>query len=94
MNATGRHAPGPMKNREEGMKKLPNAKLNAPKPKLHRVTGRIAEERVHVASEARQESIEDLLSTEPTTIAGMLPFSTMRTSLRVSRRTMTRKRVW
>jgi len=30
-----------MKNREEGMKKLPNAKLNAPKPKLHRMTGRI-----------------------------------------------------
>ena len=71
MNATGRHAPGPMKNREEGMKKLPNAKLNAPKPKLHRMTGRIAEERVHVASEARQEWIEDLLSTEPTTIAGI-----------------------
>ena len=71
MNATGRRAPGPMKNREEGMKKLPNAKLNAPKPKLHRMTGRIAEERVHVASEARQESIEDLLSTEPTTIAGI-----------------------
>jgi len=68
LNATGRHAPGPMKNREEGMKKLPNAKLNAPKPKLHRMTGRIAEERVHVASEARQESIEDLLSTEPTTL--------------------------
>ena len=34
-------ASGPMKNREEGMKKLPNAKLNAPKPKLHRMTGRI-----------------------------------------------------
>jgi len=30
-----------MKNREEGMKKLPNAKLNAPKPKLHRMTNRI-----------------------------------------------------
>jgi hypothetical protein len=60
-----------MKNREQGMKKLPNAKLNAPKPKLHRVTGRIAEEQDHVASEARQEWIEDLLSTEPTTIAGI-----------------------
>jgi hypothetical protein len=30
-----------MKNREEGMKKLPNAKLNATKAKLHRMTGRI-----------------------------------------------------
>ena len=30
-----------------------------------------AEEQVHAASKARKESIEDLLSTEPTTIAGI-----------------------
>jgi hypothetical protein len=34
-------APAPMKNREERMKKPPHAKLNAPRPKLHRMTNRI-----------------------------------------------------